>query len=255
MGDRTYTAYRVNEKTGETFLDELMEYCTGEDWNEGDAPGVYSFYDANYGKVDEIEELLDSIGITYFHEWQSGGDYNAGSVYSDKDRESDNLTEQGILTIDARSMLKAFDSRDTDYIDGVRKELAFITKCEGDIADTLYSQEDALLYLISHSKDADSISATEWLIDNVDLRSLLTENSEGGANPFAQKLLTALLQEKGLFSKISDPDDAELIEPLGKMIAILTDNSVNLSPEQGEQLMGIYTPSLRTVKKSPALTI
>lgn len=81
MGDRTYAQvtirkeyyYLIKDKDGSDF------YCSDIQDN-GDTVDMID-YEANYGEMDDVTSVLQSLDIPYDIHWEAGGDYGAGTVY------------------------------------------------------------------------------------------------------------------------------------------------------------------------------
>jgi len=255
MGDRTYAVYRVNAETANDFLDKLVEHCTGESWKEGEEEGGYSFHDANYGNIEEIEQLLIAAGIPFFHEWGSGGDYNAGSLYTSSDGiESVNLTSEGHYYVDAAKVLQAMDSGDTTYTEEVRKSLAFVDNVSGDIATKSYSKEEVLCHIMTNGTSDHAGAALDWLIGQVDIDSMLIPDKEQeGTSAFGVRLIDVLTQSDGLFSAAQKGDDKELNDSISKIINALSKTSANLTQAQSLKVMSLYNSDLKSVSPTPSM--
>jgi len=90
MGDRTYCTTTINkhyynqleqEFGGEQKLEEKTQVC--EIRKEDD---LVEFHDdqANYGQMEELENILQERKIEYNRRWEAGSEYGAGEEYARK---------------------------------------------------------------------------------------------------------------------------------------------------------------------------
>ncbi len=93
MGDRTSVTLRIlhsQSEEAESLFDEEPGHLDESD----DQYVEYYFDEVNYGNLDFLKELRDA-GIAFDSEWDSGGDYTAGT-HSCRFTESGELIEKHI---------------------------------------------------------------------------------------------------------------------------------------------------------------
>ena len=94
MGDRTYTTITITKKDFDYLLtryhknskSHFIENYTLDDIEEFDTYVKFVDYDANYGRIEPLEELLVREKIEFDHEWADGGDYTAGYSYGRRNK-------------------------------------------------------------------------------------------------------------------------------------------------------------------------
>ena len=89
MGDRTWASITIHQddypKVIESPTEEkyfISRHCLCE-IDKDSEPYMVQFIDdqANYGKIESLEDLLQELEIEYTLRWEDGGDYSAGEEH------------------------------------------------------------------------------------------------------------------------------------------------------------------------------
>jgi len=90
VGDRTYATCTIKEYHYEQLVnefngkDKLLEIIGCDDVQLDGGLATFIAQEANYGYIDELTKMLVEKEIEYDHHWESGGDYEAGTIYTRK---------------------------------------------------------------------------------------------------------------------------------------------------------------------------
>ena len=89
MGDRTYTAVTVHEHVYNQLLstyngdeDAMIKGLDIDEINhDSDTMVELICYEANYGEMKTLEDVLRKANFEYDKHWQAGGNYGEGTMY------------------------------------------------------------------------------------------------------------------------------------------------------------------------------
>ncbi len=116
MGDRTYTAITLNAAF-EPFVECLFETRSGSvDQILKDVDGVHIIcHEANYGEMDDVENVLEEYFIPYDKRWEAGSEFGPGGKTVRVTRTKTGLTldmweyYDDAVAMDARDVMRMLD--------------------------------------------------------------------------------------------------------------------------------------------------